>query len=228
MIPHFRFCLWGPLQPGFFFQLHSVWNAFLLFVDILYFRLYGTRRSFFCSEQKVYIKHYTTTEEPYTIFPVHAANGLRLKSKTSAPSERAVSWIERVYADRARKCLNYHSAACIRPNSIVACADHIPVSNAQKAENSAATVSIRARIRFLLVRRDIKLRDTRAQWQIRENFRTFCADVVVSKSGFWCAPHQCQRFSLFLERARHEAASFFRQSAALSRIPYLLGPEMLS
>lgn len=52
-------------SPAGFFPL---WNAFLLFVDILYFRLYGTQRSFFCcSEQKIYIKHYTTTEEPYTM-----------------------------------------------------------------------------------------------------------------------------------------------------------------
>lgn len=37
---------------GFFFPL---WNAFLLFVDILYFRLYGTQKSFSSASNKKYI-----------------------------------------------------------------------------------------------------------------------------------------------------------------------------
>lgn len=57
MIPHFRSfafearSVFSLLAASFHSSgrllLSSVWNAFLLFVDILYFRLYGTQKSFF-------------------------------------------------------------------------------------------------------------------------------------------------------------------------------------
>lgn len=111
-------------------------------------------------------------------------NWFRPKGKTSSPCERIVSWIERIYTRRARKCLKYHSAVGGVENFISACADHIPVSNAQKAENSPATASMRDFTRFTIARRDIKQRETRAQWQIGENLAAFWAGAAPSESGF--------------------------------------------
>lgn len=120
-------------------------------------------------------------------------NGLRLKCKTSAPSERIVSWIERMCARRARKFLKYHSAVGGVENFISACADHIPVSNAQKAENSPATASMRDFIQFLIVRRDIKFRETPARWQIRANLASFWAGGAPSKSEFLRRIHRMEK-----------------------------------
>lgn len=130
MIPHFRFEAYGPFLPflspplparqfpilcqalRFFF--FSVERFFALCRYSIFSTVWKLRKVFFLLslEQKIYIKHYTTTTEPYTMC-LHSTNGFWWKFESNATSKRTVSWIGRLYALRRRKYLNYHSVLCI-------------------------------------------------------------------------------------------------------------------
>lgn len=89
-----------PVSFQFFARLcafsSSLWNAFLLFVDILYFRLYGNSEKFFffSLEQKIYIKHYTTQRSLIQCAYSRQMDFSRNSNRTHRVSEQSRELIE--------------------------------------------------------------------------------------------------------------------------------------